>query len=57
VLTARVFGTNSAPFVVAEDTRIAMVFTDAREPGDPIIFANDTLLALTGYDRGTTACC
>ncbi len=41
------------PFVVAaETTRMAMVFTDAKEPGNPIIFANDAFLALTGYDQG-----
>lgn len=41
-----------APFVVAaEATRMAMVFTDAGRAGDPIIFANDAFLALTGYDR------
>lgn len=41
-----------APFVVAaEATRMAMVFTDAGRPGDPIIFANDAFLALTGYER------
>ena len=28
-----------------------MVFTDAKEPGHPIIFANDSFLSLTGYDR------
>ena len=28
-----------------------MVFTDAKEPGNPIIFANDSFLSLTGYDR------
>ncbi|MBB6411542.1 HWE histidine kinase domain-containing protein [Mesorhizobium sangaii] len=40
------------PFVVAaETTRMAMVFTDAKEPGNPIIFANDAFLALTGYAR------
>ncbi|MDZ5697890.1 HWE histidine kinase domain-containing protein [Chelativorans sp. M5D2P16] len=40
------------PFVVAADqTRMAMVFTDAKGPGHPIIFANDAFLALTGYDR------
>jgi len=40
------------PFVVAaETTRMAMVFTDAKEPDNPIIFANDSFLALTGYDR------
>jgi PAS domain S-box-containing protein len=40
------------PFVVAaEETRMAMVFTDAKAPGHPIIFANDAFLALTGYAR------
>ena len=40
------------PFVVAaETTRMAMLFTDAKEPGNPIIFANDSFLALTGYNR------
>ena len=40
------------PFVVAaETTRMAMVFTDAKEPDNPIIFANDSFLALTRYDR------
>ncbi len=40
------------PFVVAaETTRMAMVFTDATEPDNPIIFANDSFLSLTGYDR------
>ncbi len=40
------------PFVTAaETTRMAMVFTDAKAPGDPITFANDSFLALTGYDR------
>jgi PAS domain S-box-containing protein len=28
-----------------------MVFTDAKIPGNPIIFANDSFLSLTGYDR------
>nr|WP_282563079.1 PAS domain-containing protein [Rhizobium sp. RCAM05973] len=28
-----------------------MVFTNARESDNPIIFANDSFLALTGYDR------
>jgi PAS domain S-box-containing protein len=28
-----------------------MVFTDAKEPGHPIIFTNDSFLSLTGYDR------
>jgi PAS domain S-box-containing protein len=40
------------PFVVAaETTRMPMLFTDARESGNPIIFANNSFLALTGYDR------
>lgn len=40
------------PFVVAaETTRMAMVFTDAKDCGNPIIFANDAFLSLTGYDR------
>ena len=30
---------------------MAMVFTDARQPGNPIIFANDSFLSLTGYTR------
>jgi PAS domain S-box-containing protein len=46
------FRKNLGPFVVAaETTRMAMVFTDATEPHNPIIFANDSFLALTGYDR------
>jgi PAS domain S-box-containing protein len=41
-----------APFVVsAETTRMAMVFTNAKEVGNPIVFANDSFLELTGYDR------
>jgi PAS domain S-box-containing protein len=40
------------PFVVAaETTRMPMVFTDARQPDYPIIFANDSFLNLTGYNR------
>lgn len=46
------FRRDLGPFVVAaETTRMAMVFTDAKEPGHPIIFANDSFLSLTGYDR------
>jgi PAS domain S-box-containing protein len=46
------FRRNLGPFVVAaETTRMAMVFTDATEPENPIIFANDSFLSLTGYDR------
>lgn len=40
------------PFVVAaETTRMAMIFTNARESGNPIVFANDSFLELLGYDR------
>lgn len=40
------------PFVVAaETTRMPMMLTDATEPGNPIIFANDAFLSLTGYER------
>ncbi|MFD1983635.1 HWE histidine kinase domain-containing protein [Mesorhizobium newzealandense] len=46
------FHNDLGPFVVAaETTRMAMVFADAKEPGHPIIFANDAFLALTGYAR------
>ena len=47
-----VFRKNLGPFVVAaETTRMAMVFTDATEKHNPIIFANDSFLSLTGYER------
>jgi PAS domain S-box-containing protein len=40
------------PFVVAaEETRMPMVFMDATAAGNPIIFANDSFLSLTGYKR------
>ena len=46
------FRKDLGPFVVAaETTRMAMVFTDAKEPDHPIIFANDSFLSLTGHDR------
>jgi len=46
------FRKDLGPFVVAaQTTRMAMVFTDATEPDNPIIFANDSFLSLTGYDR------
>ena len=46
------FRKNLGPFVVAaEETRMAMIFADATEPHNPIIFANDSFLSLTGYDR------
>ena len=46
------FRTDLGPFVVAaETTRMALVFTDAKEPGHPIIFANDAFLSRIGYER------
>jgi PAS domain S-box-containing protein len=46
------FRKDLGPFVVAaETTRMPMVFTDAKEPGNPIIFANASFLSLTGYER------
>ena len=46
------FRKDLGPFVVAaETTRMAMLFTDPAKPDNPIIFANDSLLALTGYGR------
>jgi PAS domain S-box-containing protein len=46
------FRQGGGPFVVAaEETRMPMVFMDATEPGEPIIFANDSFLSLTGYSR------
>ena len=46
------FKEDLGPFVVAaESTRMPMVFTDAKKPDNPIIFANDSFLQLTGYDR------
>jgi PAS domain S-box-containing protein len=46
------FRKDLGPFVVAaETTRMPMLFTDAKEPGNPIIFVNDAFLDLTGYGR------
>jgi putative addiction module CopG family antidote len=40
------------PFVAAaERTRMPMVFSDPQLPGNPIVYANDSFLTLTGYDR------
>lgn len=40
------------PFVVAtQTTRMAMAFTDALDPDNPIIFANESFLRLTGLAR------
>jgi len=47
-----VFQRGLGPFVVAgELTRMPIVFTNARDPACPIIFANDSLLSLTGHHR------
>jgi PAS domain S-box-containing protein len=46
------FQKDLGPFVVAaETTRMAMVFTNAKEDDKPIIFANDSFLSLAGYNR------
>lgn len=46
------FSNDLGPFVVAAETsRVAMVFTDAKVSGNPIIFANNSFLELTGYER------
>jgi PAS domain S-box-containing protein len=46
------FHDDLGPFVVAaETTRMPMVFTDASQTDNPIIFANDAFLDLTGYTR------
>ena len=43
------FKNELGPFVVAADTtRMAMVFADTKQPGNPRIFANDSFLSLTG---------
>lgn len=40
------------PFVVAaQTTRMPMVFTNARDDNNHIVFANDSFLSLTGYTR------
>jgi len=48
----KAFKDDLGPFVIAaETTRMAMVFADACETDNPIIFANDAFLELTGYTR------
>lgn len=45
-------GYGSDPFAAAfRATRMAMIVTDADQPDNPIIFANDAFLRLTGYRR------
>jgi len=40
------------PFAAAiRATRMSMIITDPRQPDNPIVFANDAFLKLTGYDR------
>ncbi len=40
------------PFVTAADrTRMPMLFSDPNLPGNPIIYANESFLSLTGYER------
>ncbi len=38
-------------FAAAEMTRMPMLVTDPRQPGNPIVFANGAFLDLTGYAR------
>lgn len=46
------FKEDLGPFVVAaETTRMPMVFTDAKQANNSIIFANDSFVALIGYQR------
>ena len=37
--------------IAADTTRMPMLFTDANKPDNPIIYVNDAILKLTGYDR------
>ena len=46
------FRDDLGPFVVAADaTRMAMVFTNAEEAANPIVYANQAFLKLTGWSR------
>ena len=46
------FRDDLGPFVVAADaTRMAMVFTNAEEAANPIVYANQAYLKLTGWSR------
>ena len=44
-------------FVAVETTRMPMLFTDARRADNSIIFANNSFLALTGYEREEVVGC
>lgn len=46
------FSDDLGPFVVAADaTRMPMLFTNAREPENPVVYANQAFLDLTGWTR------
>ena len=46
------FKEDLGPFVVAaETTRMPMIFTDAKQADNSIIFANDSFISLVGYPR------
>src|ERR1700712_5222772 len=46
------FGCELGPFVTAaETTTMAMVFTDAESARNPLVFVNNSFLALTGFRR------
>jgi PAS domain S-box-containing protein len=46
------FRKHLGPFVAAaETTRMPMVFTDAKAPNSPIVFANESFLSLVGFQR------
>lgn len=50
--SVRDFKDDLGPFVVAaETTRMPMIFTDAKAARNPIVFVNNSFLALTGYAR------
>lgn len=45
-------GKSNDPFASAvRATRMPMIITDPNQPDNPIVFANDAFLRLTGYDR------
>ena len=53
---AESFRKEQGPFVVAaETTRMAMVFTDAKEANHPIIFVNDSFLSPSRIRSGGSA--
>lgn len=38
-------------FAAVETTRMPMIVTDPKRPDNPIIFANNAFIDMTGYDR------